>query len=57
MATRDGGKPSDDGAPAELTTPVDEFLLRAVERGDDSLYTGRFIVTFKARRRPPRPVW
>src|ERR1700752_3830537 len=30
-----------------LSSPVDQMLLAALERGGDSLETGRFLVTFK----------
>jgi hypothetical protein len=32
---------------ARVSSPVDELLLAAQERGDESLETGRFLVTFK----------
>jgi len=49
MAKQSGG---DTGAPTpgdatNLTSSVDEMLLAAMERGDDSLQTGRQIITFK----------
>ncbi|MFD9669823.1 S8 family serine peptidase [Rhodococcus sp. NPDC059968] len=42
MAKTPEGKPSD-----AVTSSIDELLLAAVERGDESLETGRYIVTFK----------
>ena len=47
MATRGTKKSSGDDGSAGLSASADELLLRAAERGDDSLHTGRFIVTFK----------
>src|SRR5262245_55291834 len=37
---------SGDNGP-RVSTPVDELLTQALERGDDTLETGRFIVTYK----------
>lgn len=47
MATRGSKKPSDGDGSTDLSSSVDELLMQAAERGDDSLHTGRFIVTFK----------
>ena len=49
MATKKGrSKPSSSSASATRTSsPIDEMLLAALERGDDSLETGRYLVTFK----------
>lgn len=48
MATKKSrSKPSGDTAAARTSSPIDEMLLAALERGDDSLETGRFLVTFK----------
>jgi len=48
MATEKGRtKPSDSTAGSRASSPVEELLLAALERGDDSLETGRFLVTFK----------
>src|SRR4051812_12545679 len=32
---------------AQVSTPVEELLLAAQERGDESLETGRYLITFK----------
>ena len=34
-------------SPSRASSPVEELLLAAMERGDDSLETGRYLVTFK----------
>jgi len=34
-------------AASRTSSPVDELLLAALERGDDSFETGRFLITFK----------
>lgn len=51
MPTKKSRKSSAAGAAADSTSrtssPVDELLLAALERGDDSFETGRFLVTFK----------
>ena len=48
MATKKDGKNSGDGGNAlGASSSVEEMLLAALERGDDGLETGRFIVTFK----------
>ena len=36
-----------DASATRTSSPVDEMLLSALERGDDSFETGRFLVTFK----------
>ena len=45
MAKRDSN--SKNGGEQRLSAPVEELLAAALERGDDSLETGRYIVTFK----------
>ena len=48
MVTRKGGKKPPSGtAAARASSPVDELLSAAVERGDGSLETGRYLVTYK----------
>lgn len=49
MATksRRSKKPKAGASTASASSPVDEMLLAALERGDDSFETGRFLVTFK----------
>lgn len=50
MATKKGRKgtaASAASAGARTSSPVDELLLAALERGDDSFETGRLLVTFK----------
>lgn len=47
MATRKDSKNSADGNAYRASSPVEELLLAALERGDDNLETGRYIVTFK----------
>ena len=48
MATKKGlKKPSESTAATRTSSPVDEMLLAALERGDDSLETGRLLCTFK----------
>ena len=47
MATEKGRKPFEGTAANRASSPVEELLLAALERGDDSLETGRFLVTFK----------
>lgn len=48
MATKKGrSKPSGSTAATRTSSPIDEMLLAALERGDDTLETGRFLVTFK----------
>jgi subtilisin len=45
MAKKDPN--SKNGGEQRLSAPVEELLAAALERGDDSLETGRYIVTFK----------
>ena len=46
MARKDPNQPK--GSPEHrISTPVDELLAAALSRGDESLETGRYIVTFK----------
>lgn len=48
MATKKGRKrPRAATAAARTSSGVEELMLAALERGDDSLETGRFIATFK----------
>ena len=48
MATKKGRKSaSSSTAVNRLSSPVEELLLAALERGDESFETGRFLVTFK----------
>jgi len=49
MATksRRSKKPSGRASTALASSPVEELLLAALERGDDSFETGRYLVTFK----------
>lgn len=48
MATKKSRKASTKAAAAAgASSPVEELLLAALERSDDSLETGRFLVTFK----------
>ncbi len=48
MATKKGRKiPSSSAAANRASSTVEELLLAALERGDDSFETGRFLVTFK----------
>jgi len=46
MAKR-ASKRTGTAAAATTTRSVDEMLLAALERGDESLTTGRYLVTFK----------
>lgn len=39
--------PLDDGSSAKLDSSVDALLLAALERGDDALHTGRYILAFR----------
>lgn len=41
------GTRASDASATRTSSPVDEMLLAALERGDDSFETGRFLVTFK----------
>jgi subtilisin len=48
MATKKVGTKAGAGEGASLvSSPVEEMLLAALERGDDNLETGRYLVTFK----------
>jgi subtilisin len=48
MATKKSRtKAADTTAASRTSSPIDELLLAALERSDDSLETGRFLVTFK----------
>jgi len=48
MVSKSRGKTSSDVAAGSLaSSPVEEMLLAALERGDDSFETGRYLVTFK----------
>ena len=47
MAQKDRSNSNNGGSPNRATTPVEELLLAALERGDDSFETGRYLVTFK----------
>jgi hypothetical protein len=40
-------EPRSNGNSSVVSSPVDEMLLAALERGDDSLETGRYLITFK----------
>jgi subtilisin family serine protease len=46
MAQKRSGRAST-GASQAVSSPVEELLLAALERGDDSMETGRYLVTFK----------
>jgi len=41
------GQPSGGAASVHVSSPVEELLLAALERGGDSFETGRYLVTFK----------
>ncbi len=47
MAPRSGNRPASTGPAQAVSSPVDAMLLAALERGDDSTETGRYLVTFK----------
>jgi subtilisin family serine protease len=47
MAKRDPNQTPKASAEQRLSAPVDELLSSALERGDDTLETGRYIITFK----------
>jgi len=47
MATKKGRSKPADSTATRTSSPIDEMLLAALERGDDSLETGRYLVTFK----------
>src|SRR6266404_6993122 len=46
MATKKVGTKAVAGA-SLASSPIEEMLLAALERGDDNLETGRYLVTFK----------
>jgi subtilisin len=47
MVKKDSNNPQKGSAEPRLSASIDELLASALERGDDSLATGRYIVTFK----------
>jgi subtilisin len=47
MAKKDGNPPPKGGGEQRVSSSVDELLTAALARGDESLETGRFIVTYK----------
>ncbi len=47
MATKKVNQPLDGTASSRASSPVEELLLAALERGDDNLETGRYLITFK----------
>jgi subtilisin len=47
MAKKDGNPPPKGGGEQRISASVDELLTAALARGDESLETGRFIVTYK----------
>jgi subtilisin family serine protease len=47
MATKKDSKNHSDASANRASSSVEELLLAALERGDDNLETGRYIVTFK----------
>ncbi|GAB3019583.1 S8 family serine peptidase [Spirosoma pulveris] len=47
MAKKDANQSSNDGAANRASSSVDEILLAALERDDNSFETGRYLVTFK----------
>jgi len=48
MATKKAqNSPSGDMSANRASSPVEELLLAALERGDDSFETGRYLITFK----------
>src|SRR5687767_10565694 len=47
MAKRDPNQTPKASAEQRLSAPVDELLASALERGDDTLETDRYIITFK----------
>ena len=47
MAKKDGNPPPKGGGEPRVSSSVDELLRAALARGDESLETGRFIVTYK----------
>ncbi|GAB2561515.1 S8 family serine peptidase [Spirosoma aerophilum] len=47
MAKKDANNGSNGGVPNRASSSVDEILLAALERDDNSFETGRYLVTFK----------
>jgi subtilisin len=47
MATKKESNSSSNGGPNRVSSSVEELMLAALERGDDSYQTGRFLVTLK----------
>jgi subtilisin family serine protease len=47
MAKKNGKDSSNDGEAYKASSTVEELLLAALERGGDTLETGRYLVTFK----------
>ncbi|HLG57913.1 MAG TPA: S8 family serine peptidase [Vicinamibacterales bacterium] len=47
MVKKDSNNPQKGSAEPRLSATIDELLASALERGDDSLATGRYVVTFK----------
>lgn len=47
MSMKDPGNSKSTGNASRVSSSVDEMLLAALERGGDTLETGRYIVTFK----------
>jgi subtilisin len=41
------GNTARNGSGASLSSSIDELLLQSMQRGDDSLQTGRYIITYK----------
>jgi len=47
MAQRSGSRSVSPSSAQGVSSPVEAMLLAALERGDDSMVTGRYLVTFK----------
>ena len=48
MASKKAGKqPTDNAAASAASSSIDELMLAALERGGESMETGRYLVTFK----------
>src|SRR6266851_1356014 len=47
MPNRDPNETPEGTAATRVSSPVEELLLAAIERGSESLETGRYLVTFK----------
>ncbi|HEU4883784.1 MAG TPA: S8 family serine peptidase [Longimicrobium sp.] len=47
MAQRSSSRPVSTSSAQGVSSPVEAMFLAALERGDDSMETGRFLVTFK----------